>query len=118
MSIALDIFKDAKEYKTFAPGETIFEEGQEGEFMYVILEGEVEISKGDSPIDNLSAGDIFGEMALVDDSPRSAKARAVSDCRVVPVNQFDFTYYVQHSPFFALNVMSIMAKRLRRQLGA
>jgi len=118
MSIALDIFKNAKDYKTFTPGETIFEKGQKGDFMYVILEGEVEITGDTATLDILSPGDIFGEMALVDSSPRSANARAISDCKVVPVNQYNFSYYVQHSPFFALNVMSVMAKRLRRQMGA
>jgi CRP-like cAMP-binding protein len=84
--------------------------------MYVIIEGEVEILSGDSVVDTLSPGDIFGEMALIDSSPRSANAMAHTDCKVVPVDQYAFTHYVQHSPFFSLHVMSIMAERLRRYM--
>jgi CRP-like cAMP-binding protein len=114
MTVAYDIFKDAKDYQTFPPGEMIFEEGDVGDVMYVVIEGEVDIMVKDVVVDQLSPGDIFGEMALIDDSPRSGGARARTECKVVPVNQYNFTHYVQHSPFFAIQVMTIMANRLRR----
>lgn len=116
MTIALELFKTSDKLQTFAAGETIFETGQIGDFMYVILEGEVEIRGDSAPLAILSAGEIFGEMALIDNSPRCATARAFSECRVVPVDQYNFTYYVQHSPFFAIQVMSVMANRLRQQM--
>lgn len=117
MSVALDIFKDSKDYKTFAPGETIFEEGQTGDYMYVLIEGQVDVVVDDKVYDTLSPGGIFGEMALIDDSPRSATVRANVYCKVVPIDQYNFTHYVQHSPFFALQVMSVMAERLRRKMS-
>jgi CRP/FNR family cyclic AMP-dependent transcriptional regulator len=117
MSVALDLFKDSKDYKTFAPGETIFEAGQSGDFMYVLVEGQVDIMVDDKVYDTLSPGGIFGEMALIDDSPRSATVRAKVYCKVVPLDQYTFTHYVQHSPFFALQVMSVMAERLRRKMN-
>lgn len=116
MTIAFDLFKDAEEYQTYAPGEVIFEEGQKGDFMFVVIEGEVQIAANGSIFDILSAGGIFGEMALIDDGPRSASARAHSACKVVPVDKQSFTYNIQHSPTFALHVMSVMAERLRRQM--
>jgi len=116
MTIALTIFKDSDKYETYAPGEMIFEAGQTGEFMYVVIEGEVEIISKDTVVDRLSEGEIFGEMALIDNSPRSGGARAGAECKVVPVDQYNFTHYVQHSPFFALYVMSVMAERLRRRM--
>lgn len=116
MSVALDIFKDSKDYKTYAPGETIFEAGQPGDVMYVLVEGQVDILVDGKVYDTLSSGDIFGEMALIDDSPRSATAQANGYCKVVPLDQYTFTHYVQHSPFFALQVMSVMAERLRRKM--
>lgn len=117
MEIALDLFKDAKECRTYAPGETIFVEGEPGDLMYVILDGEVEIRSEGAVLNILSRGDIFGEMALVDDSPRSASATARTSCEIVPVDRYNFLFYVEHSPFFALQVMSVMAKRLRQQIG-
>ena len=117
MEIALELFKDAKECRTYAPGETIFVEGESGDLMYVILDGEVEIRSEDTVLNILSHGDIFGEMALVDDGPRSASATAKTSCRLVPVDRYNFLFYVNHSPFFALHVMSVMASRLRQQTG-
>ena len=116
MTVALTIFKDAENYQTYAAGETIFDDGQEGDYMYVVIEGEVEIVAKGKVINRIGVGEIFGEMALIDNSPRSADARASQECRVVPVDQYNFTHYVQHSPFFAIYVMSVMAERLRGQI--
>ena len=116
MTVALTIFKDAENYQTYAAGETIFDDGQEGDYMYVVIEGEVEIVAKGKVINRIGVGEIFGEMALIDNSPRSADARASRECRVVPVDQYNFTHYVQHSPFFAIYVMSVMAERLRGQI--
>lgn len=116
MAITLDMFKDAKDIETFDSGEMIFDQGDPGDFMYVIIEGEVEIILRGKVINTLTVGDFFGEMALVDNRPRSAAARAVVPTKLAPVNRFSFTYYVQNSPFFALDVMEIMAERLRESM--
>lgn len=116
MTITLDMFRDAQDIETFAGGETIFEEGDLGDSMYVVLDGEVEIILRGNVINTLTAGEIFGEMALVDNRPRSAAARAKVPTKLIPVNRFSFTYYVQNSPFFALEVMEIMAERLRQHM--
>jgi CRP/FNR family cyclic AMP-dependent transcriptional regulator len=116
MTITLDMFKDAKDLETFESGEMIFEKGDPGDFMYVVVEGEVEIILRGQIINTLRAGDIFGEMALIDNRPRSAAARATKPTKLAPVDRFGFTYYVQNSPFFALDVMEIMAQRMREQM--
>jgi CRP/FNR family transcriptional regulator, cyclic AMP receptor protein len=116
MTITLDLFRDAKDIETFEEGETIFEQGDLGDFMYVVVEGEVEIIHRGEVINTLKPGEFFGEMALVDNRPRSAAARALVPSKLAPVNRFNFTYYVQNSPFFALEVMEIMADRLRQQM--
>lgn len=117
MAVSIEMFKDAKNTKAYQPGEIIFEAGDAGDFMYVVLAGEVEIVFGDEVINTISTGEVFGEMALIDDSPRSATARAAAVTKLALVNRFDFTFYVQHSPFFALDILEIMANRLRAQLG-
>lgn len=116
MSIAYDLFADTKKKVTFAPGDVVFKEGEKGDFMYVVLEGEILIIFGSQIVDELSKGDLFGEMALIDASPRSATATAKSDATVAQVDQADFLFLVQHSPFFSIHVMRILAERMRRML--
>lgn len=82
--------------------------------MYVLLEGDVRITLHDAEIDYLREGDIFGEMALVEEQPRSAGATAATDCRLLRVDRQQFADLVRVSPEFALNVMSIMSRRVRR----
>ena len=113
MTITLDMFKDAEDIESFASGETIFEQGDPGDRMYVVIEGAVEIILRGESINRLTPGELFGEMALIDSRPRSATARAAEPTKVVPVDRFSFIYYVQNSPYFALDVMEIMAERLR-----
>jgi CRP/FNR family cyclic AMP-dependent transcriptional regulator len=101
---------------TFAPGEAIFAEGDKGEHMYVIRSGEIEIERGGIVAETLSAGGIFGEMALIDGSPRSAAARAKTACEVAPINEKSFLFLVHETPFFAIAVMRTLADRLRRSV--
>ncbi len=118
MTVAHALFKDSADKLTFPAAQTIFEEGEEGETMYVIIEGDVDILIGSSVVEQLLTGDIFGEMALVDNSPRSATARARTECTVAPVDFHTFVHHVQNTPEFALQVMSVMANRLRERTRA
>ena len=61
----------------------------------------------------LAANDIFGEMALIDNQPRSATAVAVTDVELVPVSEKQFLFLVGQTPYFALKVMRVLAQRLR-----
>jgi CRP/FNR family cyclic AMP-dependent transcriptional regulator len=98
----------------FAAGEAIFDEGSQGEKMYVVYAGEVTIELEGKVIEELSAGDSFGEMSLIDGAPRSATARAKTDCEVAPITEKAFLFLVHETPFFALTVMHNLADRLRR----
>jgi CRP/FNR family cyclic AMP-dependent transcriptional regulator len=98
----------------FAPGDVIFGEGDAGDKMFVIRSGEVVIEKGGKVIETLSPGSIFGEMALIDGSPRSATARAKTACEVAPITEKSFLFLVHETPFFAIAVMRTLADRLRR----
>ncbi len=98
----------------FEPGQVIFREGQVGDQMYLILEGILQVSVQGHSLDLLSAGNIVGEMALIDEGVRSATGTAVSLCKLLPINRSRFAELVQQHPDFALHVMSIMSNRLRR----
>jgi CRP/FNR family cyclic AMP-dependent transcriptional regulator len=98
----------------FAKGDVIFAEGDKGDAMYVVRTGEVVIERHGHVMETLGPGGIFGEMALIDGSPRSATVRAKTDCVVAPINEKSFLFLVHETPFFAVAVMRTLADRLRR----
>jgi CRP/FNR family cyclic AMP-dependent transcriptional regulator len=111
-----DIFKSDPDYESFSVGQIVFKEGEIGEVMYFILEGEIDISIQDKSISLLGAGEIFGEMALINTKIRSATATAKVGCKLIPINERRFIFLIQQHPFFALNIMRILADRLRRRI--
>jgi CRP/FNR family transcriptional regulator, cyclic AMP receptor protein len=111
----LQRFQEEADLLSFKAGQPIFILGQPGDTMYVVVEGEVELSLNGKPIDTILAGGIFGELALIDDSPRIATATAKTACKLAAVNQQQFIFLVRNTPHFAIQVMKTMAERLRRE---
>lgn len=109
----LKLFENADNIQEYSAGATIFEEGQAGDLMYVVLEGEVEIRAHGQLLNKLGPGDLVGEMALIDSRPRSASAVALTRCRVAPVDENRFLFMVQQSPFFAIHIMRELVNKLR-----
>jgi CRP/FNR family transcriptional regulator, cyclic AMP receptor protein len=97
----------------FKAGEVVFNQGDAAEELYVVKSGTVEIRLGNRVLDTLPELSIFGEMALIDRSPRSATAVATTDATVVPVGEKQFLFLVSRTPHFALNLMRVLAQRLR-----
>ena len=113
-NLFLNLFRD-KEGMSFAAGEFVFKAGDPGETMYIITEGEVDILDGSgTALDTAGPGSIVGELALIDDEPRSATVVAKTDCRLVAVDRRRFEYMVHETPFFGLAVMKVLADRLRK----
>jgi CRP/FNR family transcriptional regulator, cyclic AMP receptor protein len=106
LSGALDAFR-------LPAHEVHFREGEQGERMYVVLEGCVDILVGDNVIETASEGDIVGEMALIDNAPRSASVIANTECRLVGIDRDRFHLLVQRNPAFSTHVMKVLANRLR-----
>jgi CRP/FNR family transcriptional regulator, cyclic AMP receptor protein len=109
-----EIFRTVDDVERFAPGEVIFTAGEAGDCMYVVREGTVTIEAAGMPIEEVGAGGIFGELALIDAAPRSATATATTPCELVALNERAFLFHVSQTPFFALNVMRVLSERLRR----
>lgn len=109
----LELFRHSKEVESFAQGQAIFHEGDPSGVMYVVIEGEIDIVVHDTVLASLGPGGILGEMALVDQQPRSATAVATTDCTLAPVDEKRFRFLIQQTPNFALSVMRVMAARLR-----
>lgn len=99
--------------RTFKAGDTIFKQGEPATELYVVKNGRVGIQLGNRILDTLDSYDIFGEMALIDQAPRSADAIAVTDVTLIPVSEKQFLFLVSQTPFFALKVMRVLARRLR-----
>jgi CRP-like cAMP-binding protein len=101
------------ETKLIKAGDIIFREGDEAHELFVVKSGEVRIQLGNRTLAELSANDVFGEMALIDNEPRSATALAVTDVELVAVSEKQFLFLVSQTPYFALKVMRVLAQRLR-----
>jgi CRP/FNR family cyclic AMP-dependent transcriptional regulator len=99
----------------FAKGNTIFREGDQADEFFVVVRGEAEIRSGNRWFETVGQNGIFGEMAMIDDSPRSATVVALTDVTVAPIQEQQFLFMVKNTPFFALKVMRVLADRLRRQ---
>ncbi|MBL8156085.1 MAG: cyclic nucleotide-binding domain-containing protein, partial [Anaerolineae bacterium] len=108
MTTRIHLFDKDPNTQSFAAGTPIFRAGDAGSDMYVIRDGSVVISRGDVVLNTLTAGDVFGEMALIDGSPRSADATAGTDCLIVPVNAERFDRMVQITPHFARTIMKVL----------
>jgi CRP-like cAMP-binding protein len=99
--------------RDFKAGDVIFRQGDPAHELFIVQSGEVEIRLGNRVLETLPQYSIFGEMALIDGAPRSASAIAASDAKLVSVSEKQFLFLISNTPYFALNVMRVMARRLR-----
>ena len=95
-------------------GDTLFSEGDPGDSMYVVVSGTADVSIRGKVVETAQAGTIFGEMALIDNSPRAATVVARDDCSLIAINANRFSALTREMPDFGLHVMRSMADRLRR----
>lgn len=96
----------------YGAGQPIMKQGDTGAFMYIVATGVVAISIQGKVVDRVGPGGTFGEMALVDQSPRSANATADADCELLSLNRNDFLALVKSSPAFGMAMLTAMAGRL------
>jgi len=97
----------------YSPGETIIAEGAPATEIYLVHTGRVSIEVNGKRIEEIGRGAIFGEMALIANSARTAAVVAIDNCEVVPVDQRLFLILIQETPSFALEVMRALTERLR-----
>ena len=91
----------------------IMKEGDLGVFMYIVREGMISVAIGDKLVEKIGPGGVFGEMALVDQSPRAATATAETDCVLLAINRTDFLDLVKTKPDFTLSLLKALSERLR-----
>lgn len=102
---------------TYNAGQTIFKEGDHAEEMFIIHQGQVNISKrarnAEQILATLKDGDFFGEMALFTDSPRSATATVAVESVILRIDKKSFDYMVNNNTSFAINMIRKLCERLR-----
>jgi CRP-like cAMP-binding protein len=91
----------------------VFRQGEPGQEMFGVIDGQIQLQTTDRVIALVGADDVFGEMALVDSTPRMATAVATVDSVLAVIDKHRFLFLVHETPTFALSVMSAMADRLR-----
>jgi CRP-like cAMP-binding protein len=91
----LELLSSERETRSFDAGQVIFLAGEPGDCMYVVMEGQVELSVRGQVLERLGPGGVLGEMALIDNAPRSASAVTRSDTRLVPIRRDRFEALVQ-----------------------
>ncbi len=96
-------------------GEPVFYEHQSGAEMYAVLLGRIDVITYGKVLEQIGPGGIFGELALIDDGPRSAAALAAEPSDLAVISRDLFETLVREEPRFALHVMSVLAARLRRR---
>jgi CRP/FNR family cyclic AMP-dependent transcriptional regulator len=97
-----------------AEGAVLFAAGAPGREMFIVRTGTVILKAGERTLEVVGAGDVVGEMALIDPAPRSATAVAGADCTVTSVTEHTFQDLVKKVPGLAIEVMRIIVRRLRR----
>lgn len=97
----------------YTQGKPIVQEGQVGLLMYVVLEGDVEVTIQGRVVEEIGAGGMFGEMALIGRTERLASAVAVTDCSLLAINRKDFFDLVKNNPEFGVALLSAVGERAR-----
>jgi CRP-like cAMP-binding protein len=110
----INLFNKDTQVERLPAGHTVFREGDRGDHMFAVVKGAVEITIKGKVIETVESGGVFGEMALVEDQPRGASAVVRSDAELVRVDRKRFIFLVEQTPYFSLQLMAIMAERLRR----
>ena len=118
MSASIDLSRIAHsvlDHRSYAAGETIISDGESpGTEMFIVKKGLVSIRVSEMQVEEVGPGGIVGEMALLDRNIRSAGAVAVEATEVLPIDERVFIILVQETPGFALDVLRVLAGRLRR----
>ena len=114
----LDAVSSLTFQKNFGPGEVIFEEGRTGNGLSAIISGNVEAVKSigtdrEQVVNKLGPGEVFGEMALLGEWPRTATVRAVNQVECLGMDRWVFLSQLERQPQVSIKMLQILAQRLR-----
>lgn len=116
----LRVVESMLHYRNFRAGEVVFDEGDEGQALYIVLEGRVAIQRVRdnlcTTIAEMAEGSFFGDQALLDNSPRSAQARAISDARLAVFFRADFTSLLSTHAVIGYKIALELARHMSQRL--
>ncbi|MGH9107697.1 MAG: cyclic nucleotide-binding domain-containing protein [Acidimicrobiales bacterium] len=98
---------------SFEPGSHITSQDEMGVTFFVVLEGEADVTVSGQARRRLGPGDYFGEMSIIDRSPRSADVMAVSKLRCLVFTQWDFRPFLKEHPDVAWALLEVLVRRIR-----
>ena len=101
--------------RTYAPDEEIVREGSTGTALYIILSGTARVVRGAEGIGEVGAGDFFGELALIEEHPRSASVIASTETECLLFPAWEFTALLEEHPEIAVPIMRALIGRLHRR---
>lgn len=110
----IQLFSKDQMTEPFAAGQTVFSAGDNGDCMFAVVKGAVDIIIGATTVETVEEGGVFGEMALVEERPRAGTAIARTEAELIRIDRKRFLFLVQQTPYFSLQLMAIMSERLRR----
>lgn len=96
-----------------APNQTVFNEGEQGDAMYLIVDGKVKVHSGEHVFAELGHNQCFGEMSILDAEPRSASITALTDLILLKIQREDFTEILAEKPEISQGIMKVLTRRLR-----
>jgi CRP-like cAMP-binding protein len=101
--------------RTYASGESIVKEGSTGTALYVVLSGRVAVERGGRQVGELGPGDFFGELALIEEEPRSASVNALEETECLLFPAWEFRALLDEQPQIAVAIMRALIERIHRQ---
>src|ERR687897_856859 len=104
---------DSMKEKSFAPGQEVVAQGKSGVGFFVILDGSARVSQDGEERGLLTAGDFFGEMALIDGDDRTASVHAEGDLRCATMTTWSFRPFVREHPDISWALLTALVKRVR-----
>ena len=107
------LFRHATNTRVYPPHSVLFREGDEGNTMYAIKRGSVEVLVDGKAVDTLGEDEVFGEMALLEHKTRSATVMTLEETELVEIDAAHFYILVRQNPHFALQLMHLLSERLR-----
>jgi CRP-like cAMP-binding protein len=115
--LCYSLFRNDPRLVAVRAGTPLFVEGDPSGLMYVLTTGKARILIGGQEVERLHQGDFAGEMSLVEHLPHSATVEAITDCEFAVVDEKRFNFLVAETPGFALEIMRVLAHRLRNNRG-